>query len=110
MFVTAVLVLVTARPTWGWLLAFGVAVGVGALVRGEALTWLVLPVAMWWRLVPWQALGRMLLVAVATAAVVMLPWTVRNAVVMVLSPAAAIAVALNSAIQARHWSAGKAPE
>jgi 4-amino-4-deoxy-L-arabinose transferase-like glycosyltransferase len=82
LFVAAVLVLVRARPTWGWLVAFGMAVGIGALVRGEALTWLVLPVAMWWRLVPWRVLGRMMLVAVATAAAVMLPWIVRNAVVM----------------------------
>jgi hypothetical protein len=59
-----------------------VAVGIGALVRGEALTWLVLPVVMWWRLVPWRALARVVLVAVAAASVVMLPWTVRNAVVM----------------------------
>jgi 4-amino-4-deoxy-L-arabinose transferase-like glycosyltransferase len=82
LFVAALLILVRARPTWSWLLAFGVAVGIGALVRGEALTWLVLPVVMWWRLVPWRTLARIVLVAVAAAAVVMLPWTVRNAVVM----------------------------
>jgi 4-amino-4-deoxy-L-arabinose transferase-like glycosyltransferase len=82
LFVAAVLLLVRARPTWSWMLAFGVAVGIGALVRGEALTWLVLPVVMWWRLVPWRALARVVLVAVAAAAVVMVPWTVRNAVVM----------------------------
>jgi 4-amino-4-deoxy-L-arabinose transferase-like glycosyltransferase len=81
-FVAALLLLVRARPTWTWLLAFGAVVGAGALVRGEALTWLVLPVVMWWRLVPWRSLGRVVLVAVATAAVVMVPWTVRNAVVM----------------------------
>jgi len=73
---------VRARPTWQWLVAFGFVVGVGALVRGEALTWVVLPVVMWWRIVPWRSLARVVLVAVATAAVVMLPWTVRNAVVM----------------------------
>jgi 4-amino-4-deoxy-L-arabinose transferase-like glycosyltransferase len=82
LFVAALLILVRARPTWSWLLAFGVAVGIGALVRGEALTWLVLPVVVWWRLVPWRELARVVLVAVAVAAVVMLPWTVRNAVVM----------------------------
>ena len=82
LFVAALLILVRARPTWGWLLAFGVAVGIGALVRGEALTWLVLPVVMWWRLVPWRSLARVMLVAVASAGVVMVPWTVRNAVVM----------------------------
>jgi 4-amino-4-deoxy-L-arabinose transferase-like glycosyltransferase len=82
LFVTAVLVLVSARPTWRWLLAFGVLVGIGALVRGEALTWLLLPVVLWWRTVPWRAQGRVVLVAVAAAAVVMFPWTVRNAVAM----------------------------
>jgi 4-amino-4-deoxy-L-arabinose transferase-like glycosyltransferase len=82
LFVGAVLLLVSSRPTWAWLLAFGIAVGVGALVRGEALTWFVLPVAMWWRLVPWRALARIVIVAIAAAAVVMLPWIVRNAVVM----------------------------
>ena len=82
LFVTAVFVLVRARPTWRWLLPFGALVGVGALVRGEALTWLVLPVVLWWRTVLWRAHGRVVLVAVAAAAVVMLPWTLRNAVAM----------------------------
>ena len=82
LFVVAILVLVSAQPTWQWLLAFGAVVGVSVLVRGEALTWLVLPVAMWWRLVPWRQLARVVLVAGATAGLVMVPWTIRNAVVM----------------------------
>jgi 4-amino-4-deoxy-L-arabinose transferase-like glycosyltransferase len=81
-FVAAVLVLVRARPTWPWLMAFGAVVGIGVLVRGEALTWLVLPVVMWWRIVPWRPLARVVLVAAISAAMIMLPWTVRNAVVM----------------------------
>jgi 4-amino-4-deoxy-L-arabinose transferase-like glycosyltransferase len=82
LFMSAVLILVRSRPTWTWLLGFGVAVGIGALVRGEALTWLVLPIAMWWRLVPWRQLARVTLVAVVAAVSVTLPWTLRNAVVM----------------------------
>ena len=83
--------LFVARRAWCWsrpgrrgngCSAFGFVVGIGALVRGEALTWVVLPVVMWWRIVPWRPLARVVLVAVATAVVVMLPWTVRNAVVM----------------------------
>ena len=82
LFVLAILVLVRARPTWRWLLVFGVVIGVGALVRGEALTWILLPVVMWWRVVPWRAHARVVLVAIAAAAVVLVPWTIRNAVVM----------------------------
>ena len=61
----------------------GVVVGLGTLVRGEALTWLLLPVVMWWRgwwrgdrsRKSWQSPPR-------TTAVVMVPWTIRNEVVM----------------------------
>jgi hypothetical protein len=37
---------------------------------------------MWWKLAPWRVLARGMLGALAAAVVVMLPWTVRNAVVM----------------------------
>ena len=82
LFVLAILVLVRARPTWQWLLCFGLVIGAGALVRGEALTWILLPVVMWWRIVPWRSHLRVVAVAVAAAIVVMVPWTIRNAVVM----------------------------
>ena len=82
LFVLAILVLVRARPTWQWLLGFGLVIGAGALVRGEALTWILLPVVMWWRIVPWRSHLRVVAVAVAAAIVVMVPWTIRNAVVM----------------------------
>jgi 4-amino-4-deoxy-L-arabinose transferase-like glycosyltransferase len=81
-FVAMLLIVVSARPTWGWFLAIGAVVGVGALVRGEALTWLLLPVAVWWRLVPWRQLARVTAVAVAAVVVVLAPWTIRNATVM----------------------------
>lgn len=82
LFVVAVLVLVRSQPTWRWLLAFGAVVGLGVLVRGEALTWLLLPVVMWWRFVPGRQLAKVVAVAFATTGVVMVPWTIRNAVVM----------------------------
>jgi 4-amino-4-deoxy-L-arabinose transferase-like glycosyltransferase len=82
LFVTMVLVVVSSRPTWPWFIAIGVVVGLGALVRGEALTWLLLPIAMWWRLVPWRQLARGTATAVIAVAVVLAPWTIRNAVVM----------------------------
>jgi 4-amino-4-deoxy-L-arabinose transferase-like glycosyltransferase len=81
-FVTMLLVVVSARPTWGWFLATGAVIGIGALVRGEALTWLLLPVAVWWRVVPWRQLARVTAVAVVAVVVVLAPWTIRNAAVM----------------------------
>ena len=81
-FVAAVLLIVRARPTWPWFLAIGAVVGLGALVRGEALTWLLLPIAMWWHRVPWRQTARAMAAAVVALVVVLAPWTIRNAVVM----------------------------
>lgn len=81
-FVLAVLVLVSARPTVRWMLLFGAVMGLGALVRGEALTWIVLPAVVWWRELPRRRLGAQVATAVAALAVVIAPWTIRNAVVM----------------------------
>lgn len=81
-FVLAVLVLVSARPTVRWMLLFGAVMGLGALVRGEALTWIVLPAVIWWRELPRRRLGAQVATAVAALAVVIAPWTIRNAVVM----------------------------
>lgn len=81
-FVLAMLVLVRARPTVRWMAAIGLVIGVGALVRGEALTWVLLPVALWWNELPRRDLARGVAVVVAAAAVVMAPWTIRNAIVM----------------------------
>jgi 4-amino-4-deoxy-L-arabinose transferase-like glycosyltransferase len=81
-FVAALLVLVHARPTWRWTAAIGLVIGLGALVRGEALTWVLLPCALWWSVLPRRALVARLALVVAVAAVVLTPWTIRNAVVM----------------------------
>jgi hypothetical protein len=82
LFVAMVLVVVSARPTPSWGIACGALVGLGAQVRGEALTWLLLVLAVWWGVAARRALVKAMLVTVATAAVVMAPWTIRNAVVM----------------------------
>ena len=81
-FVLALTVLVHARPTVRWMAVFGLVVGLGALVRGEALTWGLLPIVVFWRDLPRLALLRRVAVAGVVAAVVMVPWTIRNAVVM----------------------------
>lgn len=62
--------------------ALGVAVGLTALTRGEGLLMLVIPLAMWWDRRAWRGWlvrGGLLL---ATALLVILPWTIRNANVM----------------------------
>lgn len=82
LFVTAVLVILSARPSWGWFVVIGVVIGVGALVRGEALTWLLLPVAVWWRRLPARQLAAMTAVAAVAAGLLLVPWTIRNAVTM----------------------------
>lgn len=82
LFVGTVGLVLRSRPTWRWAIVLGAAVGLGALVRGEAFTWLLLPVVVWWPGVERTQLARCLVVAVATVAVVIAPWTIRNAVVM----------------------------
>jgi 4-amino-4-deoxy-L-arabinose transferase-like glycosyltransferase len=81
-FVLALLVLVHATPTLRWMVALGLVIGIGALVRGEALTWGLLPIVLFWRDLPKPVLARRVAVLAAVAALVMAPWTVRNAVVM----------------------------
>jgi 4-amino-4-deoxy-L-arabinose transferase-like glycosyltransferase len=64
-------------------LLLGAVVGVAALTRGEGLFLLVLPLAFWggWVARRREVLRRLAVVTLA-ASVVMLPWIVRNAVVM----------------------------
>lgn len=82
MFTSFVLLLTWAAPSVRWSVAIGVLLGLGALVRGEALTWFLLPVAMWWRTVPAGRILRSVAAAAVVCAAVMAPWTIRNAVVM----------------------------
>jgi hypothetical protein len=46
------------------------------------LSWLLLPIAAWWRVVPWRGLARATVIALGSMLVVLAPWTIRNAVVM----------------------------
>ncbi len=82
MFVLILLVLAHATPTWWWMVAIGAVIGLGALVRGEALTWALLPIVLFWRDLPKVDLAKKLSVAAAVVAVCLAPWTIRNAIVM----------------------------
>jgi len=82
MFVLMLLVLAHARPTWRWMVVIGAVIGLGALVRGEALTWGLLPVVLFWRDLPLVELVKRMAAAAAVAAVCLAPWTIRNAIVM----------------------------
>ena len=60
----------------------GVALGLAALTRGEGFLMVAIPLAIWWGHVPrraWLPRAALLLVAMALTVV---PWTIRNAVVM----------------------------
>jgi 4-amino-4-deoxy-L-arabinose transferase-like glycosyltransferase len=81
-FVALFVVLSRAVPTWRWLVAIGVIIGVGGLVRGEALTWGLLPIVAFWRDLPRIDLLRRVAAIAGVVVVVLSPWTIRNAVVM----------------------------
>lgn len=82
LFVAFFLVIVYAEPTWGWMLLIGAMIGVGAMVRGEALTWGLLPIVAFWPSLPRVDLAKRIGTAALAAIVVLMPWTIRNAVVM----------------------------
>lgn len=82
LFVVFVLMVVLARPTWRWMVLLGVVLGLGALVRGEALTWGLLPIVALWRAVPRRELLVRVAALAAVAIAVLSPWTIRNAIVM----------------------------
>ena len=82
LFVTMIGLVLRSRPSWTWALALGAMVGVGALVRGEAFTWLLLPVVVWWPRLGRRQLAGLVAVSVVAVVVVIAPWTIRNALVM----------------------------
>lgn len=82
LFVLMVGLVLRSHPSWRWALAAGALVGIGALVRGEAFTWLLLPVVAWWPHVDRRRLASYAALTVAAVAVVIAPWTIRNAIVM----------------------------
>lgn len=83
-FILAIVLMVAAGDRarsggWYWLLAFGVAVGVAALIRGAGLSLLIVAPVYWalsWR--DWRTSLGWSAVAVAVTVLVLLPWTVRN--------------------------------
>lgn len=68
--------------TVAWLVAIGLVIGVGANVRGEAVTWGLLPIVYFWRAVPWRTLVSRVAVIGLVAVLVLTPWMIRNAVRM----------------------------
>lgn len=78
-FVSFFALVVRSKPTWAWAAALGVVVGIGVMVRGEALTWGLVPLVLWYREVPWRTwLPRMVLMGLVVL-LAMTPWTIRNA-------------------------------
>ena len=65
-----------------WLVAVGIVIGVGANVRGEAVTWGLLPIVYFWRAVPWRTLIARVAVIGVVAVACLTPWMIRNAVRM----------------------------
>jgi 4-amino-4-deoxy-L-arabinose transferase-like glycosyltransferase len=82
MLVLFLLALAHATPSWPWIAVIGVLIGLGGLVRGEALTWGVLPIVLFWRELTRLELAKRIGGAALVAIVVLLPWTIRNALVM----------------------------
>lgn len=80
--VVAVGLILRSRPTWRWALGLGAVVGLGALVRGEAFTWLLLPLAVWWPSIDRRRAAGLGAVMIGAIALTVAPWTIRNAVVM----------------------------
>lgn len=76
------LVLSYATPDWRWIVAIGAVIGVGGLVRGEALTWGLLPIVLFWRELSRPELVKRIGGAAVVAMLVLAPWTIRNAIVM----------------------------
>jgi len=68
--------------SWWWLVAVGLVIGAAANVRGEALTWGLLPVVYLWRRGDWRRFATQIASIAAVAALALVPWTVRNLQVM----------------------------
>lgn len=78
-----VLALAILLPERSWTpVVLGVALGVAALTRGEGLLMPVIPLALWWGHVDRRTWIRRTVILIGTMALVVAPWTIRNAVVM----------------------------
>jgi 4-amino-4-deoxy-L-arabinose transferase-like glycosyltransferase len=81
--IVAFLALVLFLPDRTWKpIVLGVAIGLAAWTRGEGFLMLVIPLAMWWGTVERGVWVRRAAVVIAAMALTVLPWTIRNAVVM----------------------------
>jgi 4-amino-4-deoxy-L-arabinose transferase-like glycosyltransferase len=78
LFVCFIALTVRSSPTWRWALLLGVFVAGAALVRGEALLWLLIPIVLWWRQAGWKVVLRRIAVTFAAIVVVFTPWVIRN--------------------------------
>ena len=63
-------------------IAIGMAIGLATLIRGEGPLLLVIPLAAWWPELSKRDLAKRGALLLAAAALVIVPWTVRNAIVM----------------------------
>ena len=82
LFVLMFAVLAYATPRWPWLIALGVVIGLGGLVRGEALTWGLLPIVLWHKQLSLADLAKRIGAIAGVTVLLLMPWTIRNAVVM----------------------------
>ena len=82
LFVGTIGLVLRARPEWRWAIVLGAVIGLGALVRGEAFTWFLLPLVVWWPRADRRRMATCAAVMALTVAIVIAPWTIRNAVVM----------------------------
>ncbi len=82
MFIGLFVLLAYAKPTPVWLVSIGLLIGLGANVRGEAMVWGLLPIVFFWPTSTRPQLVKRVGVIAVVAVATLIPWTVRNAVVM----------------------------
>jgi 4-amino-4-deoxy-L-arabinose transferase-like glycosyltransferase len=82
MFIGVFVLLAYAKPTPVWLVSIGLLIGLGANVRGEAMVWGLLPIVFFWPTSTRPELGKRVGLIAVVAIATLIPWTVRNAVVM----------------------------
>jgi len=77
----ATLVLAPRKSVWT-VLALGALAGVATLTRAEGILLVVVAAVVWWREAPRREALRRTTIALAAVAVLVVPWTIRNAVAM----------------------------
>ena len=69
----------TQRPTWKAAVALGVVIALAALTRGEGFFLPLIPIVAWWPQLTKRELALRVAALAAAAAIVVIPWMVRNA-------------------------------